>query len=198
MKKNVALIATAVLVSMASCGPNKAEQDEKARQDSIRTADSLARIQQGSIAGDEEVTRQMIIEDSLEQQKLVDVENIIEFINNIYTPNGLSEIFEEKWIKQHCTTQLQKDLRDQYDFDGEGYAMWILGGWGDGEDVSSKLKEAIFDGEYYYATLVPTGEDVKRVKGERVIRLQVTMENGVPVISDIKWTKDWKHLDSAE
>ncbi len=198
MKKNVALIATAVLVSMASCGPNKAEKAEKARLDSIRIADSLARIQQAQIADEGGTTRQMVIEDSLEQQKLVEVESIIGFINHIYTPNGLSEIFEEKWIKKHCTSQLQKELRDHYDFEGDGYAMWELGGWGDGEDVSSELKEATFDGEYYYATLVPKGESVKHVKGERVIRLQVTMEGGVPVISDIKWTKDWKHMNSPE
>ena len=49
MKKLVQLLVVAGMASFIACGPSASEKAEKAKQDSIRQADSIATIQADSI-----------------------------------------------------------------------------------------------------------------------------------------------------
>jgi len=49
MKKLVQLLVVAGMASFIACGPSASEKAEKAKQDSIRQADSIATLQADSI-----------------------------------------------------------------------------------------------------------------------------------------------------
>ena len=49
MKKLIQLLVVAGMASFIACGPSASEKAEKAKQDSIRQADSIATIQADSI-----------------------------------------------------------------------------------------------------------------------------------------------------
>lgn len=66
-------------------------------------------------------------------------EQIIDFLTPIYGEDG-PNIFEEKWLKENCTEKCMKYLADQYDYEGEGYAAWLIKeGNAAGEDCLSDL-----------------------------------------------------------
>lgn len=123
---------------------------------------------------------------------------IRDLITWIYTGDGASGIFEEAWITEHCTKKMQDKLIGAYDFDLEpgqvGYASWIIGGWGDGEDMSTALAEITSDRKYYYAHLVPTDYSLEYASGRRTIRFKVFVDaNGVVKIDDVEWISDFKY-----
>jgi hypothetical protein len=49
MKKLIQLLVVAGMASFIACGPSASEKTEKAKQDSIRQADSIATLQADSI-----------------------------------------------------------------------------------------------------------------------------------------------------
>ena len=119
------------------------------------------------------------------------IEAIKQFLADIYTPKGTSEIFEESWINKHCSENMKQILRDEYDYDGEGWGSWLIGGWAAGEEIARTLTGITYDGQYYYATLTPeAGYDIQ---GERIIRFEVAMVDDTPVINSCKWTQDFRY-----
>ena len=128
-------------------------------------------------------------------KKDADAEVIKKFLAAIYKPGGASEMFEDSWVHKHCTPRMQKILRDEYMYDGQGWGSWIIGGWEAGEDMETKCTGITYDGQYFYATLAPTGYSKGYAKGKRVIRLEVNLVNGTPVINDCKWTRNFKYND---
>lgn len=60
------------------------------------------------------------------QSPKVDNTKTIQFIKDFYA----SYVFGTKnyvpAVKKHCTAKLQKQLKDNYEYDGEGYAIWKL------------------------------------------------------------------------
>lgn len=56
-----------------------------------------------------------------------------EFLMEVLNPGEYVDTFSEEWITAHCSPEVKQFLRDQYDFDGEGYAKWLMEGRFPGE-----------------------------------------------------------------
>ena len=83
-------------------------------------------------------------ENSAKDDKLI-MDFITEMYNNsLYTDND--------FLEEHCTPRMLQQLRDDYEYDGEGYANWDFrsesnDGFGDENGVIKIEKK---DGRYYY------------------------------------------------
>ena len=83
-------------------------------------------------------------ENSAKDDKLI-MDFITEMYNNsLYTDND--------FLEEHCTPRMLQQLRDDYEYDGEGYANWDFrsesnDGFGD-ENAVIKIEKK--DGRYYY------------------------------------------------
>ena len=51
-----------------------------------------------------------------------------EFLMEVLNPGEDVDTFSEEWITAHCSPEVKQFLRDQYEFDGEGYAKWLMEG----------------------------------------------------------------------
>lgn len=145
-------------------------------------------------ADSEEATVEEGLEVENKEEENQQIETIKQFLADIYTPKGTSEIFEDKWINKHCSANMKQILRDEYDYDGEGWGSWLIGGWGAGEEILTTMTGITYDGQYYYATLRPEETDYE-IQGERVIRFEVSMVDGTPVINSCKWTQNFSYGD---
>lgn len=165
------LLLTALVIT--SCNDNKVAQTETT--ETPETADQS---------------------DSLDKEKEdIDLERIKGFLSSIYTPDGATFIFEDNWIHKHCTQKMQQTLRDEYDYEGEGWGSWLIGGWAAGEEISTKVTDIKNEGSYYFVTLEPTGESCEFFFGKRVIRFEVNVIDDIPVINDCKWVEDFDYSE---
>ena len=74
---------------------------------------------------------------------------IQDFITRMYNQ---SLYVEDEFLEEHCTPRMLQQLKDDYEYDGEGYANWDFrsesnDGFSDGNSVISVEK---IDGRYYY------------------------------------------------
>ncbi len=192
-KYSVYAILLAVASFVMSCNGNQnADQTaDKETTDVVENADTAnvaADTTEAVAAAEEQAAAEQAKKDA-------DAEVIKKFLAAIYKPGGASKIFEDSWVRKHCTPKMQKILRDEYMYDGQGWGSWIIGGWEAGEETETKLTGITYDGQYFYATLVPTGYSKDYVKGKIVIRLEVNLVDGTPVINDCKWTRNFKYND---
>lgn len=51
-----------------------------------------------------------------------------EFLMEVLNPGEDVDTYSEEWISAHCSDEMKQFLRDQYDFEGEGYAKWLMEG----------------------------------------------------------------------
>lgn len=119
---------------------------------------------------------------------------ITKWLSEIYTAQQTDSLFADEWVYKHCSQHMQDVLQDEYDFECNEppcWGSWIIGGWGDGEDMVTTLDGITFDGTYYYATLLPDASYAEDVTGKRVIRFKVDMIDGVPVIDECTWTQNF-------
>jgi len=142
MKKSVCglmLVALAAVVTTTGCGPSKAELAEKARQDSIRIADSLRQVeeQKAAEAAKAEETRKT---DSIARDQ-----SIIAFITDMFLNRKYED---ESFLKAYCTPSMIQKLKDDYDYEGEGLAVW---------DFRSDEQDG--DGATRIISIVPQGDD---------------------------------------
>ncbi|MBR5101187.1 MAG: hypothetical protein IKX34_07820 [Bacteroidales bacterium] len=77
---------------------------------------------------------------------------IMDFIKEMYE-NSL--FIENEFLESHCTPNLLQQLKDDYDYEGEGYANWDFrsdsqDGFGEQTGI---LKIEKIDGRYYYEAL---------------------------------------------
>ena len=142
MKKLVFFaIALAAMPIMFSCGPSKAELAEKARQDSIRVADSIKQAEEkAALEAAEKAKADSIARD----QKIAD------FITDMYN----SHKFEDyAWLRSHCTKKVLSKLAADYDYEGGGLAVWdFRSDTQDGVSNVNKVTEVkpLGDGWYQY------------------------------------------------
>lgn len=78
-----------------------------------------------------------------------DDQAIMDFIKEMYNS---SLYVEDAFLEEHCTPRMLQQLRDDYDYEGEGYANWDFrsesnDGFSDGNGIISIEK---IDGRYYY------------------------------------------------
>lgn len=138
------------------------------------TEDSLTMF-----ADSDEATVEEGLEVENKEEENQQIETIKQFLADIY---------------KHCSANMKQILRDEYDYDGEGWGSWLIGGWGAGEEILTTMTGITYDGQYYYATLRPEETDYE-IQGERVIRFEVSMVDGIPVINSCKWTRDFSYGD---
>lgn len=89
---------------------------------------------------------------------------------------------------------MKQILIDAYDYDGEGFGSWIIGGWEAGEDIAQKVSAINNDKTDYFVTLDPTDSDLP-VKGHRVIRFSMVYEDGQPMIDKCVWVEDYEWVE---
>ena len=119
---------------------------------------------------------------------------VMDFLNELYV-NKSFDIFADEWVHKYCSEKMQKKLHDEYDYDGEGWASWIIGGWGDGLDLETEVTGITSEGNNYFVTMVATGYSTDYVKGEQVLRLTINVIDGVPVIDDCVKTKHFEMVE---
>ena len=51
------------------------------------------------------------------------VKEIVSFITDMYERG---RYLDYDFLNQHCTEEMKQFLKDQYDYDGEGYAVWLF------------------------------------------------------------------------
>lgn len=101
------------LMMFVSCGNNATQKAEQERLDSIARADSIAKAD--SIAREDSIKK--VIADSVAR-----VNATIDFITDFYNSKKFED---EAFLKKHCSNQVLKKLRNDYDYDGmEGLATW--------------------------------------------------------------------------
>ena len=74
---------------------------------------------------------------------------IMDFITEMY---NASMYTEEDFLMEHCTPRMLQQLRDDYEYDGEGYASWdFRSESNDGfSDENAVINIEKIDGRYYY------------------------------------------------
>lgn len=130
---------------------------------------------------------QVVEEDRVEATDAAEDESAIQdFITNMYEKDLYTEY---DFLEKHCSKAFLQYLKDQYEYDGEGYAVWLFrtssnDGKPGAEDVKSKVLSITKDNEgWYHYTFTDGGWH-----GENKIKLH--MENGKVVMDDLKSVYD--------
>lgn len=113
----------------------------------------------------------------------------IDLLNSIYS--GEADIFSEEWIDASCTSEMKQTLIDAYDYEGEGFGSWIMGGWEGGEDIPQAMSAIRNENSDYFVTLEPTDPDMN-IKGHRVIRFTLVFVDGKPKIDKCVWVENYE------
>ena len=94
------------------------------------------------------------------QSPKVDNTKTIQFIKDFYA----NYVFGAK----HCTAKLQKQLKDNYEYDGEGYAIWnFRTGMQDGpSDISKVTSVTTLGNGLYKVNFIDMG-----IKGNRTLKI---------------------------
>ena len=173
MKKKSLLIALAVsslLITATSCNNGKSTNDSNDAED----------------VKEEKVVEENKLDEE-EQVKMQEDDAVIqEFITNMYENHLYCEY---DFLEAHCSEGMLQYLRDHYEYDGEGYAIWLFRtGSQDGkpgaEGVKDKVHSITKDSEgWYHYTFTDAGWN-----GEN--KLKVHVENGKVVIDDLKCVYD--------
>lgn len=139
----------------------------------------------------EEVTEEQQVEETqaVEEGRAEAAEDesaIQDFITNMYENDLYTEY---DFLEAHCSKAFLQYLKDQYEYDGEGYAVWLFrtssnDGKPGAEDVKSKVLSITKDNEgWYHYTFTDGGWH-----GENKIKLH--MENGKVVMDELKSVYD--------
>ena len=74
---------------------------------------------------------------------------IMDFITEMYNS---SMYVEDAFLEEHCTPRMLQQLRDDYEYEGEGYANWDFRSESDDgfNDENGIIKIEQIDGRYYY------------------------------------------------
>lgn len=195
MKKILFLFITlGVSTLLGACGPSQKEIDKQIDDKVNERMQQIENEQQQEKLRQEAQQRQQQELEQQRQQEEADRaqaqrEVCLAFLKSMYN-NVMGTLMNESWVKKHTTASCKRQLKNDYDYDGEGYATWMIGGWGD--DIEMKFVDVKPDGNgnYYLATLKAEPSDYYNITGRRVIRLEVYLENGAPVINSYKWVSD--------
>lgn len=104
MKKRylvMTVVVLVLLVGMSSCGKSQGSK-EKAETEAVADENEQPPMPAVSEEG---------------------VKEIVNFITDMYE-RGL--YLDYDFLNQHCTEEMKQFLKDNYDYDGEGYAVWLF------------------------------------------------------------------------
>lgn len=179
MKKS--LLPIAALLFCTACGNQSSSKAE------AENADSIVEAVQDDATDAEP--------DELSAEETESDKKIIEFLTPIYD-GSTQDIYDEDWIKANCTKSCIKNLKDDYVYDGEGYATWMIEGYAPGEDESPNMLESItmvkHDGKQMAKVVL------SRMGGERIRILYIgcIVDGEKVMIDDYEW--DWDNEDKYE
>ena len=111
---------------------------------------------------------------------------IQQFIIDMYEHQKYNEY---DFLEQHCTPRLLKHLKDQYEYDGEGYAVWLFrtgaqDGKPDVENVRDQVISIAKDNEgWYHYQFTDAGW-----RGEN--KLKIFVENGKVMMDQVEKVYD--------
>ena len=131
MKKITIILAVCLCTTLIfSCkNSQKTAEAEPKTQDTVATAVQETTPQTDVLTADDEL--------------------IMNYIKEMYEKDLYWEV---EWLEKHCTPKLLKQLKDDYEYDGEGYAFWEFrsdsnDGGGEDDRVVEVVKK---NGEFYY------------------------------------------------
>ena len=145
MKKILFVCCAFALLFMTTTGCNSSGKREQAIADSIARADSIAKVDSIARA------------DSIASVENMFIEQAPEKIKEFYRKYVFGTIpLDDESVTEYCTEKLIKKLRDDYEYDDGGYAVWdFRSGDQDGDfdaqaltDVES-LGEGKFKASYF-------------------------------------------------
>ena len=102
------------------------------------------------------------------QSPKADNAKVIQFIKDFYTNYVFGTKNYIPAVKKHCTAKLQKQLKENYEYDGEGYAIWdFRTGAQDGpSDVCKVTSVAVLANGFYKINFIDMG-----IKGNRTLKI---------------------------
>ena len=176
---------------LTACGPSQAELEQ-------RRADSIANAERVRI--NDSIVNAKRMQDSIAEAKRMqdsinnaNKEMCISFVKSIY--NGNTSL-DDSWVNRHCTSSCKSQLRKDYDYDGVGYAVWMIGGWDQDGNVGILNSVDVVDLEkgLYNAVFYPDAEMKSfGMSGKKIIQLQVLIENGSPKLNHYDWKSEFKY-----
>lgn len=121
-----------------------------------------------------------------------DAAKILEFVKSLFpNDNEMESISSDEFVGIHCTQACKQKLKDNYDFDGEGYAVWDLKGRIPGEaEVDPVVKEASFvkkKGKQVVKAVIFF--DFYEDPTTRTIYYDCFVKDGVVMINNYEWGK---------
>ena len=175
MKKSMIVLAVSSFLACATSCNNGNSTNASTEPDEVKEEQQVEEAQ-------------VVEEDRLEAaaEDAEDESAIQDFITNMYEKDLYTEY---DFLEKHCSKAFLQYLKDQYEYDGEGYAVWLFrtssnDGKPGAEDVKSKVLSITKDNEgWYHYTFTDGGWH-----GENKIKLH--MENGKVVMDELKSVYD--------
>ena len=167
----IALVVSSMLMSATSCNNDKSTNTINETE----ALNDVVTVEESQSDGEEK-----------KAEASEDEATIQEFITNMYENQLYSQ---SDFLEAHCSKELLKHLKDEYEYDGEGYAFWLFRtGSQDGkpgaEGVKDKVLSITKDSEgWYHYTFTDGGWH-----GEN--KLKVHVENGKVVMDALKCVYD--------
>ena len=96
------------------------------------------------------------------------IRKTIQFIKDFYANYVFGAKNYVPAVKKHCTAKLQKQLKDNYEYDSEGYAIWnFRTGMQDGpSDISKVTSVTALGNGLYKVNFIDMG-----IKGNRTLKI---------------------------
>lgn len=135
MKKYFFLILSSLMI--CACSGNKTQSNASADTDTdtVEVTDvegSSSQEGQELLWGFASIDNDQL--DAVEEYDREEFYLAQEFLMAVLYPGEGVDTYSEEWVTAHCTPEMKQFLRDQYDYDGDGYAKWLLEGRFAGEE----------------------------------------------------------------
>lgn len=125
MKKNFILMMSALMI--ASCGGNKQQADVAGTETAVEATEVQADSEEPALMwGYVSVGNDQLGELEVKDREVFSQAQ--EFLMEVLCPGEEVDTYAEEWITAHCSPEIKQFLKDQYDFEGEGYAKWLFEG----------------------------------------------------------------------
>ena len=103
-------VALVLLIGMSSCGKSQGSK-EKADTEAVAEEAKSEAVDEGA---------------DLPPMPAVSDEGVQEIVNFITDMYERGRYLDYDFLNQHCTEEMKQFLKDHYDYDGEGYAVWLF------------------------------------------------------------------------
>lgn len=160
------------LMALSSCTGNKNETPTATpTENAVETATANTPAKEGTSV----------------QLSAQDEQKIKDYIKSFYSQDGPS-LYEDGWMKAHCTPALIKALKEDCPYDGDCYALWQFEGQGDGEESIKRLHslDKQNDGSFL-ATVYLCYENNSQLNGIRYVRYAASVINNEVVFSECNY-----------